>query len=30
MIQVHQTDLKVLEVKAKEDEWIDDPLLDED
>ena len=30
MIQVYQTDLKVLEVKAKEDEWIDDPLLDED
>ena len=30
MIQVYQTDLKILEVKAKEDEWIDDPLLDED
>jgi hypothetical protein len=30
MIQVYQTDLKILEVKAKQDEWIDDPLLDED
>ena len=30
IIQVYQTDLKILEVKAKEDEWIDDPLLDED
>jgi hypothetical protein len=30
MIKVHQTELKMLEVKAKEDEWIDDELHDED
>ena len=30
MVQVHQKLLKVLEVKAKENKWIDDPLLDED
>jgi hypothetical protein len=30
MIKVHQTELKILEVKAKEDEWIDDELHDED
>ncbi len=30
MIKVHQTELKVLEVKAKQDEWIDDELHDED
>lgn len=30
MIQVHQQDISVLEAKVKEDEWIDDPLVDED
>ena len=30
MIQVHQQDISALEAKVKEDEWIDDPLLDED
>ena len=30
MIQVHQQDISVLEAKVKEDEWIDDPLIDED
>ena len=30
MIKVHQTELKLLEVKAKQDEWIDDELHDED
>ena len=30
MIKVHQTELKILEVKSKADNWIDDPLLDED
>ena len=30
MIKVHQEDISVLEAKVKEDEWIDDPLLDED
>ena len=30
MIKVHQEDISVLEAKVKEDEWIDDPLVDED
>ena len=30
MIQVHQQDISALEAKIKEDEWIDDPLIDED
>jgi hypothetical protein len=30
MVKFHQTELKVLEVKVKENEWIDDPLVDED
>ena len=30
MVKAHQTELKILEVKSKADNWIDDPLLDED
>jgi len=30
MVKVHQTEIAVLEAKVKEDEWIEDPLHDED
>lgn len=30
MIQVHQEEIVVLEAKMRQDEWIDDPLIDED
>lgn len=30
MIKVHQTEIAVLEAKVKENEWIEDPLHDED
>ena len=30
MIDFHQSEIAVLEAKVKEDEWIDDSLVDED
>ena len=30
MIAFHNSDIVLLEEKLKEDEWIDDPLMDED
>jgi len=30
MVKVHQAEIAVLEAKVKEDEWIEDPLHDED
>lgn len=30
MVKVHQAEIAVLEAKIKEDEWIEDPLHDED
>ena len=30
MVKVHQTEIAVMEAKLKEDEWIEDPLHDED
>lgn len=30
MIAFHNSDIVLLEEKLKEDEWIDDPLIDED